>query len=104
LQVIADLPKGLQSLFVCSRGSAWIPNAPVNTLGGTRKDWTLLGGVVADGDYRNKALAIEFGYGFGSMAGDIDPDFTHRLNSKRVHAYRPDSGAGNIMLTGAHMP
>lgn len=81
MQVIPDLPEGLQSVFVCSCGSAWIPNAPVNALGRTRKYWTLLGGAVTHGDHCSEVLPFEFGYGFGSMTGDIDSNLAHRFDS-----------------------
>ncbi len=88
---------GLSELVFWRAGEAgWIREAPVEALGDAGKNRTTLGaGFVTDADDVGERFA---GFehvkdGFGGIARNIEADFTHRFDDKRIELARFETGA-----------
>ena len=103
-EIVAGAAEGGEFVSVRAGGAAGVGDAPMDALGSTWKDGTMLGGGVADGDHCIEALALEFGNGFRAMRGDIDPDFAHGFDSKRTDADGSGPGAVDFKRVAAEMP
>src|SRR5687767_882382 len=102
LQVIAGLAKSVQLSFFTA-GRHRVVNAPVNSLGGTRKDRAMLTRVIADGNHVVKLRFKKFIKRLGAMMRDVDAQLFHYRNRVWPDVTRHQTATKNLKSIAAEV-
>lgn len=95
MQFVTSLTKSSQ-MCLFRAGNYRIVNAPMNSLGGARKNRTTLIGMIADGDDVIEIIAQEFFKGLGSLVRNVDAKLAHHRDGLGSNKSRIRAGAENF--------
>ena len=83
-KLVSHMAERRDFFFRSACSAAWIPDAPMNALGGSGKSRTFVSGRITNRNDRVEPLSFELRNWLGPVCRDVDPDLTHGFNRQRA--------------------